>query len=68
MLCYVACCVSQLGACICEVVLGFVGGRINIMRSIRELKVKGCEMMGWCSVHSRNPVLRMAVSAFNVLG
>ena len=33
-----ACCVSQLGACICAVVLGFVGQRATIMRSVRELR------------------------------
>ena len=43
-------------------VLGFVGLRASIMRSVRKLKVKECEMMGWCSIRNFNTALRMALT------
>ena len=43
-------------------VLGFVGERASIMRSVRELKVKECEMMGWCSIRNFNTAVRMALA------
>ena len=43
-------------------VLGFVGLRASIMRSVRKLKVKECGMMGWCSVQAFNTILCMALT------
>ena len=39
MLWYVELSVSQLGACSCEVVFGFVGQLATILRSVKELTV-----------------------------
>ena len=61
-MCCVVCFVSQLGGDSCERVLGFVGGRATIIRSVRELKVNECEMMGLWSIQSSNTVLRMALN------
>ena len=44
--CVLAVCL-QFGACSCEVVFGFVDKRTTIMRNVRELKVKKCEMTRW---------------------
>ena len=32
------------------------------MRSVRKLKVKECEVMGWCSIKAFNNVLRMTLT------
>ena len=45
-------------------VLVFAGERASIMRSVRKLKVKECEMMGWCSIQAFNTVWRMALTTF----
>ena len=46
-------------------VLGFVDERTTIMRNVRELKVKKCEMTRWSVIWNLNTVLRMTLNTLN---